>query len=131
MKSDSKGSEKRVFYAEAVYGEGEIDAVAEVLRTRPHALMNGPSVREFESRIAGLFGKSIGVMVNSGSSANLLAIASLELPAGSEVITPALTFSTTVAPIVQQGLIPVFVDVCPDSYVVDVEQVEAAVGPRT
>ena len=50
-------------------------------------------------------------MVNSGSSANLIALASLDLPKGGEVITPALTFATTVAPIYQCGLIPHFIDV--------------------
>jgi CDP-4-dehydro-6-deoxyglucose reductase, E1 len=123
--------EKRILYAEAVYDERAIQAVVDVLRNRRHTLMNGPAVREFEERIAALFGKESGVMVNSGSSANLLAVASLDLPAGSEVITPALTFSTTVAPLVQCRLVPAFVDVTPDSYVVDVEQVEAMIGPKT
>lgn len=122
---------KKIFYAEAVYGQEEIDAVVDVLKNRPHALMSGPSVREFEATVAGLFGKSTGLMVNSGSSANLLAIASLGLPAGSEVITPALTFSTTVAPLLQCGLVPVFVDVDLDTYVVNVEQVEQMIGPNT
>jgi CDP-4-dehydro-6-deoxyglucose reductase, E1 len=124
-------SAKRVFYAEAVYGQEEIDAVIDVLKNRSHALMSGPAVREFEEKIAGLFGKTTGLMVNSGSSANLLAIASLGLPVGAEVITPALTFSTTVAPLLQCGLIPVFVDVELDTYVVDVDQVEAMIGPKT
>jgi CDP-4-dehydro-6-deoxyglucose reductase, E1 len=124
-------SAKRVLYAEAVYGQEEIDAVVDVLRNRPHTLMSGPAVHEFEATIAGLFGKSTGLMVNSGSSANLLAIAGLSLPVGSEVITPALTFSTTVAPLLQCGLVPVFVDVELDTYVVDVDQVEAMIGPQT
>lgn len=122
---------KRVLYAEAVYDEREIEAVVAVLRNGRHALMNGPAVREFESKIAALFGKSTGVMVNSGSSANLLAVASLNLPPGSEVITPVLTFSTTVAPLIQRGLVPVFVDVEPDTYVVDVEQIDAMISPKT
>ncbi len=121
----------RVLYAEAVYGDSEVDAVINVLRNRRHALMSGPAVREFEIKIAALFGKSIGVMVNSGSSANLLAIASLDLPAGSEVVTPALTFSTTVAPIIQCGLVPAFVDVEPDTFLIDVERVETMIGPKT
>jgi dTDP-4-amino-4,6-dideoxygalactose transaminase len=122
---------KRVLYAEAVYGEAEIEAVIDVLRNRRHALMSGPATKEFEVRVSALFGKAHGVMVNSGSSANLLAIASLDLPPGSEVITPALTFSTTVAPLVQRGLVPAFVDVEPDTYCVDADQVEAMVGPKT
>jgi len=121
----------RVHYAQAVFGAEEIDAVVEVLRNRPLSLMEGPSVAQFEREVAALFGKPHGLMVNSGSSANTLAIASLDLPAGSEVITPALTFSTSVAPIVQQGLVPAFVDVEADTYNIDAAGVEAMVSPRT
>lgn len=121
----------RVFYAQAIYGEEEIEAVRGVLRDSSLALMDGPKVHEFERRVPELFGKASGLMVNSGSSANALAVASLGLPSGSEVITPALTFSTTVAPLVQQGLVPVFVDVEPDSYVIDPERIEDMIGPDT
>ena len=67
------------------------------------------------------------MFVNSGSSACLLAIASLDLPKGSKIITPACTFSTTLAPIIQLGLQPVFVDVNLTSYVPDVDDVIEAV----
>ena len=70
-------------------------------------------------------------MVNSGSSANYLAIELLGLPEGAEVITPALTFATTVAPLVKNGLVPAFVDVEPDTFNIDAEQVEAMIGPNT
>jgi CDP-6-deoxy-D-xylo-4-hexulose-3-dehydrase len=59
----------------------------------------GPHVAEFEKRVAALFAKRHGIMVNSGSSANYLAVEISGLKKGSEVITPALTFSTTIAPI--------------------------------
>lgn len=121
----------RVFYAQAVYGEEEIDAVADVLRNQSLALMSGPSVKRFERRVAALFAKRHGLMVNSGSSANMLAVAALDLPKGSEVVTPALTFSTTVAPLVQQGLIPAFVDVEPDTFNIDADAVESIIGPKT
>src|SRR5690242_921580 len=115
---------KRVLYAEAVYGKEEIEAVTDVLVNSPHALMTGPKVTAFESKIAALFGKPRALMVNSGSSANLLAIGALGLKPGDEVITPALTFSTTVAPLLQNGLVPAFVDVEHDTYVVDVDAIE-------
>lgn len=121
----------RVLYAEAVYDDDEVEAAIEVLRRQRHALMNGPQVRRFESEVARLFGKDFGVMVNSGSSANLLALAALDLPPGSEVLTPALTFSTTVAPIVQLGLVPAFVDARPDTYVADHTQFEEMLSDRT
>lgn len=124
-------SRRKVFYAEAVYDEFEIEAVIRVLRTRHLELINGPAVREFEGRVAALFGKTHGVMTNSGSSANTLAVSALDLPPGAEVITPACTFGTTVAPLVQQGLVPAFVDVEPGTYQIDVHKVEAAVTSQT
>lgn len=122
---------KRVYYAEATYGQEEIEAVLDVLRNRPLALMSGPSVAAFQKRVAALFGKRHGLMVNSGSSANTLAVAAFDWPVGTEVITPVLTFSTTVAPLVQQGLIPVFVDVEPDTFNIDAAGIEAMIGPKT
>ena len=121
----------RVLYAEAVYGKEEISAVLGVLENSPHLLMSGENVKLFESKVAKLFGKKYGVMVNSGSSANLLSINILNLPTGSEVITPALTFSTTVAPIVQNGLVPAFVDVESSSFVIDCELIEEMITPKT
>ncbi len=118
----------RVPYGQTVHGEEEIAAVLEVLRT---STQMGPRVRAFEARIAALFAKRHGVMVNSGSSANYLAVELLGLPAGAEVVTPALTFATTVAPLVKNGLVPAFVDVEPDTFNIDVDQVEAALTPRT
>jgi len=68
---------------------------------------------QFERGLADFMGARLGIMVNSGSSANLLALTALELPFGSEVITTAVNFPTTVSPIIQLGLKPVFVDVDP------------------
>ena len=70
-------------------------------------------------------------MVNSGSSANLLAFELLNLPVGSEVITPLLTFSTTVSPLLKKGLVPVFADVDPGTYVINVNQIEALITEKT
>lgn len=118
----------RVPYGFSVHGQEEIDAVVEVLKGNT-AL--GKKTEEFEAKIAKILGKKYGVMVNSGSSANLLAFEILDMPRGSEVITPILTFSTTVAPFVQKGLIPVFVDVDPQTFIINMEQVEAAITPKT
>jgi CDP-6-deoxy-D-xylo-4-hexulose-3-dehydrase len=115
-------------YALSVHGPEEIEAVVKVLRGNT-AL--GDKTQEFENRIARLFGKKYGVMVNSGSSANLLALEILNLPKGSEVITPLLTFATTVAPIVQKGLVPVFIDVSLGTYLIDIEQIEKNITKRT
>lgn len=120
---------KKVWYAPnkfESYGEEEIQAVVECLRSGWLAGF-GPKSIEFEERIAKHFGKKYGVFVNSGSSACLLALASLKFPKGTKVITPACTFSTTLAPIIQLGLIPVFVDVDLNTYVVNVDEVLAAI----
>jgi len=124
-----KKSKLRVPYAFAVFGDEERKAVNEVLKTPQ--IVAGARAAEFEIEISRLFGKKFGLLVNSGSSANLLAFEILNLPAGSEVITPVLTFSTTVAPIIQKGLIPVFVDVELGKYTLDIDQVKQMISPRT
>lgn len=119
----------RVPYALAVHGKKEEKRVIKVLREKRTIM--GREIEEFEARVAKIFGKKYGIMVNSGSSANLLALELLNLPKGSEVITPLLTFSTTVSPLIQKGLIPTFVDVCEGKYFIDVDKVEKAISKKT
>ncbi len=118
----------RVNYGQSVHSDAEINAVVDVLRS---STQMGERVRAMETRVSSLFAKRHGIMVNSGSSANYLAIELLGLPPGSEVITPALTFATTVAPIVRQNLVPAFVDVEEATYNIDAEKIEAMIGPDT
>lgn len=113
----------------AVHDEREMQAVMEVMANSQ--LDIGPAVAEFERRSAELLGKRHGVMVNSGSSALRLAIDLLGLAAGDEIITSPLTFSTDIAPMVQSGIVPVFVDVDRSTYQIDVDGIEAMIGPRT
>jgi CDP-6-deoxy-D-xylo-4-hexulose-3-dehydrase len=122
---------KKIYYGYAVYDQKEINAVNEVLTKSNLTLIDGPSVKLFEKNVAKLFGKRFGLMVNSGSSANLLAIASLKLKKGSEIITPTLTFSTTVAPIYQLGMVPHFVDVEMNKFIINTEQIEKAINKKT
>jgi CDP-6-deoxy-D-xylo-4-hexulose-3-dehydrase len=122
---------KKIYYGYAVYDRKEIKAVNDVLTKKNLTLIDGPSVKLFEKNVAKLFGKKFGLMVNSGSSANLLAIASLNLKKGSEIITPTLTFSTTVAPIYQLGMIPHFVDVEMNKFIINTEQIEKAINKKT
>ncbi len=119
----------RVSHAQSVYDDKEINRVVRVLKE--HRSIMGPEIEEFEKRIAKLFGKKYGIMVNSGSSANLLTVELINLPEGSEVITPLLTFSTTIAPLIQKKLVPVFVDVKQGTYVIDAEKVEKAISKKT
>jgi len=117
--------QRKVWYAPnkfESYGEEEIKAVEACLRDGWLAGF-GPRSIEFEEKIAKRFGKKYGVFVNSGSSACLLAIAALGLPKGSKIITPACTFSTTLAPIIQLGYEPVFCDVELTSYVPSVQSI--------
>lgn len=122
---------RRIEYAGSVHDEQEIEAVLSVLRGGATALRIGKHTREMERLVAAVFGKRHGVMVNSGSSALYLAVELLALEPGDEVLTPALTFSTYVAAILRAGLVPVLLDVTPDTYQVDVARIEAAIGPRT
>ena len=118
----------RVNYGQTVHGQEEIDAVVEVLKT---STQMGPRVRDMQQKVAELFSKNFGIMVNSGSSANYLAVEILDLPKGSEVITPALTFATTVAPLVRQGLVPAFVDAAEGTYNIDETAIERMITPAT
>lgn len=116
---------KKIWYAPngfESYGEEEIKAVETCLRDGWLAGFGKYSV-DFEKRVSSYFGKKYGLFVNSGSSACLLALASLNLEKGSHVITPACTFSTTVAPIIQLGFIPVFCEVGVDTYVPSVDNI--------
>ena len=118
----------RVPYGLSVHGKEEIKAVNKVLKTTTQM---GKNVYEFEKKISKLYAKKYGLMVNSGSSALLLALEVLKLPAGSEVITPALTFSTTVSYIVRNNLTPVFVDVNEATYCMNEDHVKGLITKKT
>ncbi|HEC36369.1 MAG TPA: lipopolysaccharide biosynthesis protein RfbH [Anaerolineae bacterium] len=126
----------RVNYAGRVYDEREL--IAAVDACLDFWLTAGPRTEAFEQRLAKYIGLRHALMVNSGSSANLVAITALcsrrlerPLEAGDEVITPAVGFPTTVAPIIQNNLLPVFVDCVLGTYNLDPEQLEPALSERT
>ncbi len=121
---------------EATYGAEEIAAVADCLLNIEVTM--GPRVRKFEGEFSKKYGHAHAVMCNSGSSANLLAIAALANPVtkdrlkpGDEVIVPALCWSTTVWPLIQMQLVPVIVDIDIETLNVDLNEVERAISPRT
>jgi len=122
---------KKIYYGKAVYDQKEINAVLNVLKNHSLSLIDGPHVKKLENIVAKLFGKKYGLMVNSGSSANLLALSSFKFKKGSEIITPALTFSTTVAPIYQLGLIPHFIGVIENKFLADPDQIEKCINNKT
>lgn len=122
---------EKIYYGKAVYNNKEINAVIKVLKKNSLNLIDGPSVKLLEKKVALIFGKKFGLMVNSGSSANLLALSSLNIKKGSEVITPSLTFSTAIAPIYQLGLIANFVDVDKNKFIVNINQIEKKINNKT
>ncbi len=119
---------EKIAYAKTVYGQEEVDAV---LKCLSESTQMGNYSRKFEKKIAKLFEKRHCLYVNSGSSALFLGVEAFDFPKGSEIITPALTFSTSVGCIVKNNLIPVFVDVDHQTYCIDVNQIESQISPKT
>jgi len=126
-----------VHYAGRVYGVEEMVNLVDA--SLDFWLTASRYAEEFENRLAEYVGVSDCVLVNSGSSANLVALTALTSPKlgerrlkpGDEVITVAAGFPTTVNPTIQNGLVPVFVDVSLGEYVAIPERVAAAIGPQT
>jgi CDP-6-deoxy-D-xylo-4-hexulose-3-dehydrase len=120
-----------------VFGEEELTAAVEA--SLDFWLTSGPYTERFERRFAKTVGARHSFMVNSGSSANLLALTTLTSPKigeralkpGDEVITVAAGFPTTVTPILQNNLIPVYVDVDLETYVANEAALECSIGPKT
>lgn len=120
-----------------VFGSPEIQAA--INASMAFWLTSGPYTESFESRFAKVVGMRHAYMVNSGSSANLLAVSTLMSPKlgdralkpGDEVVTVAAGFPTTVTPILQNGLVPVYVDIDLGTYVANESALEAAIGPKT
>ena len=83
---------KKIYYGRAVYDNKEIKAVLNVLKNKSLTLIDGENVKKLEKNVSKIFGKKYGLMVNSGSSANLLGLSSFNFKKGSEIITPNLNF---------------------------------------
>ena len=121
--------------ASDTWDQAEYAAAEAVLKSGRFTM--GPRVKEFEDAFAKLFGARYAVMVNSGSSANLIAIAAVfympnsPLRAGDEVLVPAVSWSTTYYPVHQLGLTLSFVDIDPHTLNVDLKKLEASITPRT
>ena len=122
---------KKIYYGKAVYDHKEINAVNRVLKKNSLSLIDGKNVKNLEKKVSKIFGKKYGLMVNSGSSANLLALSSMNFKKGSEIITPSLTFSTTIAPIYQLGLVPHFIGVLENKFVANVNQIQKCINKKT
>jgi CDP-6-deoxy-D-xylo-4-hexulose-3-dehydrase len=123
--------------AASTFGTEEIDAAKAVLDSG--RLTMGPVVHSFESEFAAWTGAKHALMVNSGSSANLLVVDAMlrrsrqtaAWQAGDEILVPGLAWPTTVWPLAQLGLVPVFVDVDPTTLAIDLESARSVLTPRT
>ena len=135
--SEFVAGETTIPVAGKVFGEPELTAAVQA--SLDFWLTAGPYSENFESRLAKTVGMRHSFMVNSGSSANLIALSSLTSPKhgeralkpGDEVLTVAAGFPTTVTPILQNGMTPVYVDVDLETYVANDEAFESAIGPKT
>ena len=138
-KSEKKSFEPgdRITYAARVFDEKEMCSLVD--SALDFWLTTGRFADEFEAKFAQWLGVKYAHLVNSGSSANLIAFSALTAPElgerqikrGDEVITVACGFPTTVTPILQYGAVPVFVDVTVPQYNIDVTKLEAALSPKT
>lgn len=134
---DENAPVERVSYAGRVFDEKEVCNLVE--SALDFWLTSGRFTEQFERGLCEFLGARFCSLVNSGSSANLLAVAALSSPKledrairpGDEVITVAAAFPTTVAPILQQGAVPVFVDISLPSYNIDCTQLEKALSPKS
>ncbi|MBK9579535.1 MAG: DegT/DnrJ/EryC1/StrS family aminotransferase [Fibrobacterota bacterium] len=123
-----------IYYSGPYWGTEEVAAGVGAL-LKGHWLSAGESVRKFESAFARKIGQKKALMVNSGSSANLVLISALKRRfgwvAGDEIIVSVVGFPTTVTPVIQNGLVPVWVDIEMDSLNFDLDLVEAKITDRT
>lgn len=127
----------RINYASRVFDEKEMQSLTDA--TLDFWLTSGRFCAQFEKEFAKWIGVKYAHLVNSGSSANLIAFSVLTAPElgerqikkGDEVITVAAGFPTTITPIIQYGAIPVFVDVTIPQYNIDISKLESAISPKT
>ena len=117
-----------ISYGKNVYNKDEINAVVKTLKK---STQMGKSVSKFEEKVSKMFGKKYGLMVNSGSSALILALKCLELKKGSEVITPCLNFGTAISSIMLNNLVPILVDIDIRTLQIDPKLIEKKISKKT
>ena len=118
----------KISYGKNVYGEKEINAV---LKTLKKSTQMGRSIGIFETKIAKLFSKKYALMVNSGSSALMLATNVLDFKKGDEIITPCLNFGTALSSIIKSGAYPILVDIDLDTLQIDIDQLKKKITSKT
>ena len=118
----------KITYGKNVYGKEEISAVVKQLQ---QTTQMGKSVQKFERSVSRYFSKKYGLMVNSGSSAIMLAIKVLDLKKGDEVIVPCLNFGTAISSLMHYGVIPIFIDINIESLQIDIKKIERKINKKT
>ena len=118
----------KISYGKNVYGEGEIKAVLNQLKKTTQM---GKSVKKFEDQIKKKFSKKFGLMVNSGSSAIMLAIKVLNLKKGDEVITPCLNFGTAISSLLHYGISPILIDINIETLQINPKLIEKKITKKT
>ena len=118
----------KISYGKNVYDSKEINAVTKSLKK---STQMGISVNNFENKISKLFAKKFGLMVNSGSSALILALRVMNFKKGSEIITPCLNFGTAISSIMLNNLIPILVDANIETLQIDVNQIKKKITKKT
>ena len=118
----------KISYGKNVYGSDEINAVVYQLKK---STQMGSSVKKFEDKIARIFSKKYGLMVNSGSSAIMLAIKVLKLKKGDQVITPCLNFGTAISSLMHYGVEPIFTDIDIETLQINIDQIEKKINKKT
>jgi len=129
IRKTDNGQRPFIPYARQWIDEEDIAAVVEVLRS--DWLTTGPKIAEFEEAVAQFVGAKYAVAVNSGTAALHAAMYAIDIGPGDEVILPPMTFVATANAVVFQGGTPVFADVNPDTLLIDPNEVESKITPRT
>jgi len=118
----------KISYGKNVYGKEEIKSVTQQLNK---STQMGSSVRRFEEKVSSYFSKKYGLMVNSGSSAIMLAVKVLDLKKGDQVLTPCLNFGTAISSLMHYGVTPKFVDINIETLQIDMDQLEKKITKKT
>jgi len=118
----------RITYGKNVYGNEEISAVVKQLKKTTQM---SDSVKEFEIKIAKIFKKKYGIMVNSGSSALTLAMDLINIKKGDEIITPALNFGTAITSIIKANAKPIFTDIEIDTLQISTQELKKKITKKT
>ena len=114
-----------------VWGDEEIRNLTEVVKSRQWGRIKGKKTDEFESKFADYHKAKHGICVNSGTTALRIALTAADVEIGSEVIVPAYTFIASATAVIEAGCIPVFVDIDPNTYNIDVQEVEKKINKKT